>query len=39
MVVTYGDDSAEVAYFGDWLTGSLDYTITGDMCLPAASNE
>lgn len=39
MVIVYGADTAIVDYFGDQLTGSLDYTITGDMCLePAESN-
>lgn len=36
-VIVYGADTAKVDYFGDQLTGSLDYTITGGMCLTPAS--
>lgn len=33
MVIVYGADTAKVDYFGDNLTGSLDYAISGGMCL------
>ena len=36
MIIVYGADTAMVDYFGDQLTGSLDYTISGDMCLTPA---
>lgn len=39
MVIVYGADTAKVDYFGDQLTGSLDYTISGDMCLTPAGEE
>lgn len=35
-VIVYGADTAKVDYFGDQLTGSLEYVITGDMCLTPA---
>lgn len=39
MIIVYGADTAKVDYFGDQLTGSLDYTITGDMCLTPATDK
>lgn len=39
MVIVYGADTAKIDYFGDQLTGSLDYTITGDMCLTPAATD
>lgn len=36
MVIVYGEDSTKVTHFGEPVTDSNDYTITGDMCLTPA---